>query len=328
MMDQFSLSKAQRLNRISYFLYKNPRGLSASELARLCGVSKRTAQRDLNDLDDMGIPIWEEEGQRPRYGICEGYYIPPVRLSLDEAVALYLAARLLARYADSYDPHIASALGKLATILPDPISPYVHATVTEVMTRQEDVNLIRVMSTLALGWSSGRKVRITHRSLSSEQYAEHVLRPYFLEPSTTGNATYVIGYADDLGELRTFKVERIRSAELLSDTFEVPESFDGPALLRTCWGIMYGEEIERVALRFSPSATRRLKETAWHPSQEVTDCDAGGCELRLDLAHPEEMIYWIRGWGPQVEVLEPTWLREHMAEEARQMGRLYQEAPK
>ncbi len=323
MDDERALSKAQRLSKISYFMYKNPRGLCAGELAKLCGVSKRTAQRDLHDLEAIGIPIWEEETQPPRYGICEGYYVPPVRLTLDEAVSLYLAARLLARYADSFDPHITSALGKLATILPAPMAKHVHATVAEVMTQNEDATFTRVNSTLAIAWSSERKVRITHRSLASDNFTEHILCPYFLEPAAPGNATYVIGYTEDLGELRTFKVERIRSADLLEETFDTPESFDGPALLRSCWGVMYGGKTERVVLRFTPQVSRRLKETVWHPSQQVVDCKGGGCEMRLEIAHPEEMTYWIRGWGPQVEVLEPAWLREHMCEEAQQVSRVY-----
>src|SRR4030042_1656269 len=104
MSDELAFSKAQRLHRICHLLYRHPQGLTSSEIARLCGVSKRTAHRDLRDLDGETIPLWEDERNPPRYGINDGYYLPPIHLTLDDALSLYLAARLLARYADSYHP--------------------------------------------------------------------------------------------------------------------------------------------------------------------------------------------------------------------------------
>ena len=98
--------------------------------------------------------------------------------------------------------------------------------------------------------------------------------------------------------MRTFKLERILSAELTDTRYQVPEGFDPTALLESAWGIMFGEEREEVALRFAPSAVRRVKETHWHPSQELEDLPDGGCLLRVRVANPQEMLYWIRGWGP------------------------------
>src|SRR5690606_948798 len=120
--------KAQRLSRISYLLYRHPRGLKASELAKLCNVTSRTILRDLRDLEEMGSPLWDGACNPPRYSIIAGYYLPPVHLTLDNALALYLSTRLLARYADNYDPHIVDALSKLSTILPEPIAESVQAT--------------------------------------------------------------------------------------------------------------------------------------------------------------------------------------------------------
>jgi len=326
MSEEVTLSKAQRFSRISYLLYRHPRGLTAAELAQLCGVTARTIQRDLRALDDMGVPIWEDtDSPTPRYGIVSGYYVPPVHLDLEDAVALYLAARLLARHAQGYDPHIAHALAKLATVLPEDIAGHVHATVENLLQGEQDSTFVSVLSTLALGWAGHRKVRVVHLSASDDRPAVHVMHPYVLEPSGVYYATYVIGHVEDVGGLRTYKVQRIRQAELLTETFEVPESFDAAALLRDAWGIMYGDEVKEVVLRFAPSATRRVKETLWHPSQDLRDEPDGGCILRLQVAHPRELLYWVRGWGPQVEVLAPDWLRRRVVWEAQELVRRYGE---
>ncbi|MBC7235518.1 MAG: WYL domain-containing protein [Chloroflexi bacterium] len=323
-MIERELNKHQRLQRICHLLYRNPHGLTTAEIARLCGVSVRTAQRDLQDLQEEGVPLWEGEGRPPRYGIAKGYYVPPIHLGLDDALALFLAARLLARYADTFDPHIAEALAKLAGILPEGMAEHIHATIRALASRREAPRFVEVLRVLALGWASRRRVRIRHQAAGSAHVHEYTLSPYFIEPSATGNATYVIGHASFFDGLRTFKVERILSAELTDEAFEVPEGFDGPALLAGAWGIWYGEEPQEVALHFVPEATRRVKETCWHPSQTLEELPDGGCILSMTVDAPEEMIYWIRGWGPQVEVLAPAWLRERMEREAREVVRIYE----
>ena len=110
------------------------------------------------------------------------------------------------------------------------------------------------------------------------------------------------------------------------ETFEIPEDFDGAELLKNAWCVMYGssgEETE-VVLCFSPAVTRRVKESVWHPSRKLEPGEDGGCILRVWVAHPLEMKPFIRGWGPDCEVLAPDWLRREIAEDMRQAAGLYQ----
>ncbi len=318
-----SYKKAQRLMRISHLLYRNPQGLSVRKLAQLCNVSKRSIQRDLLDLESAGIPLWEDDSDPPGYGILDGYYLPPIHLSLNDALALYLAARLLARYADSFNPHIIDALSKLAGILPKAISDHIHATVRDLSRRERKRSFVRVLNTLALGWASNRIVHIRHRAASSDNVHSYDFSPYFIEPSAVGYATYAIGHSSYFDDIHTFKVERILEAHLTEKSFEPPDDFNGPRLLDSAWGIMYGNERQTVILRFSAKVARRVQENHWHPSQKLETLADGECILRLEIANPEEMLYWIRGWGSQVEVLEPNWMRERLAEEAMETARQY-----
>lgn len=323
MSDDRSLERAARLQKISHLLYRNPRGLKAAELATLCQVTPRTIQRDLRTLQDAGIPVWEDEDTH-RYGIISGYYVPPIRLELQEATALFIAARLLSRYSDECNPHVASALGKLAGILPETIAEHVLKTLEALAYREEDPVFTRVMETLTVAWATGRKARIWHQSAGSENVHDYVFCPYFIEPSSVGYATYAIGHSSYFDALRTFKIERIRKAELLEEMFEIPEDFDVTELLAGSWGIVYGEEEVEVKLRFSPDASRRIKESVWHQSQEIEDLPDGGCLYSVRVNHTLEMVPWIRGFGAQVEVLAPPELRERMAEEVRQAAKLYE----
>jgi len=317
------LTKLERLHHICYLLYRNPRGLTVRELAHRCGVQPRSIQRDLASLEEEGVPLGSDEGYPPRYTIIEGYYIPPVRLTIDDAVALYLASRLLARYADTYDPHIADALAKLSTILPEGMAGHVHRSAAALERREHDDRFVTILRVLAVGWDSGRKVRIQYLRAGGKHVRECLISPYLLEPAAAGNATYVVGETDYCQGLRTFKVERIQSAVLTDELFEIPADFDGPGLFAGAWSIWVDEQPEDVVLRFLPQAVRRVKETHWHPSQSLRDLSDGGCELRLTIDEPREMIHWVRGWGPLAEVIEPKWMREQLAREATQVVDMY-----
>src|SRR3989304_5538779 len=83
-------------------------GISAADLARQIGVSKRTIYRDLDALDmDAGVGIWNDRG---RYGLEEGTFLPPLALTLPEAMAFFLAARPLAKASDELDTEGIGAL--------------------------------------------------------------------------------------------------------------------------------------------------------------------------------------------------------------------------
>ena len=79
-----------------------------------------------------------------------------------------------------------------------------------------------------------------------------------------------------------------------------------------------------VELRFAPGQpTRRVKETVWHPKEQVTDTPDGGCMWSAPVAEWQEMLPWIRGWGSDCEVVRPLQLRETLMGEARAMAEQY-----
>src|SRR5690606_18986475 len=108
--------------------------------------------------------------------------------------------------------------------------------------------------------------------------------------------TYVLGYSETLKTEVTYKVDRIASASLTGDTFEIPATFDEDKLLRQAWGIWAGDgEPVRIVLRFVPGpAARRVRESVWHPSAQRRHLPDGGCELILDIGEPREVLPWIR----------------------------------
>ncbi|MGH2542582.1 MAG: CRISPR-associated endonuclease Cas3'', partial [Ardenticatenaceae bacterium] len=154
---------------------------------------------------------------------------------------------------------------------------------------------------------------------------EYDFAPYFIEPYAVGQTAHVIGLREPPGQLRTFKVERLRRIELLKDRpYTIPEDFDPARLLADAWGIWFTDARPvEVTLRFHPRVTHRVKETQWHPSERIEERADGYLIWRALVAEPQEMLPWIRGWGSDVEVLEPEELRRAMVGQAKRLSDIY-----
>jgi proteasome accessory factor B len=309
---------------VEHLLYQNPNGLMPGEIARFCEVSVRTSYRDLKALQGtLKLPVWQE-GQR--YGISRGHYLPPVQLSLLEAVALFLSARLVCRYSDERDPHIESAFIKLASVLPPPIAGHLQQTTVAMMSKPENLRFVQVFETLAVGWAQKRRVRICYRRYTAQGIAakssQRLIDPYFIEPSGITHACYVIGLDSQSKQIRTFKIERVEEAELTEEEFSLPEGWKAGEYLRSSWGISIGDEVE-VSVRFSPRAADRVKESVWHPSQSLTDQPDGSLLFQARVSGILELVPWLLSWGAEAEVLAPSELREQFTSVVQRMASQY-----
>ncbi len=282
----------------------------------------RTVQRDLLALqDELKVPLAQEGDY---YSILGGYILPPVSLTLFEALAVFLALRLFLRQTDKDNPHIEGALGKIAGTLPSPLAADIAAAIKLIHKRPSNPDFIAVFEQVALAWVTRRQMRIDYQSLQSKEVREWLLEPYYVEMTGVGYAIYVIGNAKRRGKkgIITFKLDRIKRAEVLDTNFDIPADFDITRLLSSSWGIIWGEET-KIKLKFSPRVSRRIKETIWHPSQKIQDLEGGGCVMTLQVGSILEITPWVRSWGPDVEVIEPRELREAFGEYARELGRIY-----
>lgn len=317
-------TRYERLDAIERYLARRPEGWTTTELARELAVDPDTILRDLALLDSRGTGLIKH-GRR--YILDHRRSFHTIRITNDEALAFYLAARLLSRHSDEHNPHVVRALDKLSDAL-QPKSPLIAghiaraaAAVRERRVRREYVEALEVITQ---GWATGRKVSLRYRSYSKDETTERIFAPYFIEPSGIGYACHVIGYDDLCGELRTFKVERIHEARITDEPFVVPTEFDPQRLLASAWGVIWRDAgaIE-VTLRFLPAVVRRLKESVWHFSQRLEDLPDGSCLFTVWVGSTMEMKPWIRQWGAAVEVVAPAELRAELLDEVRAMARLY-----
>jgi predicted DNA-binding transcriptional regulator YafY len=316
--------RAARYLKIALILRDHPQGIGAQALADRIGVSKRTIYRDLAALDaDADLPIWQEGG---RWGLGREAFLPPLALTLHEATTLFLAARMLAKASDEHDTELIGAFVKLAQVLPPVLAEHIQATVDAFSTTPRNERFTRVFRILAEAWAQRRVVEIEYDAGvydPARGSRRTRVRPLAIEPSALTHALYLMGWDESRDAQRTFKVERILSASITPETFDVAEGSAPARDLLRAWDVIADEEPVTVVVRFSAAVARRAAETRWHPSQELEPQPDGTLIWRGRVSGMREIRIWILGWGSDAEVLAPAELREGVADELRRGAEAY-----
>jgi len=314
-----------RLTRLVSILQAHPEGIRTSDIATRVGMSVRTVYRDLTALqEELRLPVWGEDGV---WGIdSEKAFLPPLKLTQGEAMAVVLSARLMVRYADKYDPDLAAAFEKLEEVLPRPLAEHVERTLDVLAQHPRDAAFSERVHRLTRAWAERRVVTLEYepgRYAPDATARRAVVRPYLIEPSLQTHALYLIGWDETRDALRTFKIERIQDVALTPRTFELPEGDGVEGAIRRAWDIIADQPPTDVVLRFAPSVAARVQEATWHPTQRVEVAKDGSMTWRATVAGTIEIRLWILSWGDDVEVLEPETLRFDVASTHRRAGERY-----
>ncbi len=303
-----------RMLRVVTVLRGHPDGIRPSEIGRRVNVATRTVYRDLRALEEeVGVAVWSQDGL---WGVVGEEFLPPLKLTLDEAMAVVLSARLMVRYVDKYDPDLAAAFEKLEEVLPRPLAEHVERTLDVLAQHPRDAAFSEHVHRLTRAWAERRVVSLDYepaRYAPESTARRAIVHPYLIEPSLQTHALYLIGWDETRGALRTFKIERIRDVSVTPRTFDPPERDLLENDLRRAWDIIADQAPTHVVLRFDAAVASRVAETTWHPTQRLEPAPDGSLVFHATVAGSIEIRLWILSWGDAVEVLEPTDLRADVA---------------
>lgn len=204
--------------------------VSAAELAERLEVETRSVRRYVTMLQDMGMPIEAVRGRYGGYRLRAGFKLPPLMLTEDEALAVtfgLLAARRL-RLAGEV-PAVEGALAKVGRVLPLALRERVRA-VQETVALDLDTPAYPPadghLLTFSLAAHEGRCVRMLYAAQGDDATGEteRTLDPYGLVYHE--GRWYVVGYCHLRDDVRVFRLDRVRRAQRVDETFTQPAGFD------------------------------------------------------------------------------------------------------
>lgn len=212
----------KRISRLIAILtqLQTKRILTSTTLAEKFGVSTRTIYRDLQALEQAGVPILTEEGKG--FSLMEGYKIPPVMFTENEANALVTAEQLVLKNRDSsLIKEYTEAINKVKVVLGHSTKEKVELLSNRIAVSPAISNISKSDSlTLIQNALTAFKVlNISYRSEHKNQKTERKIEPFALYYSLQESWT-LIAYCQLRKDYRMFRLDRILKIELLESTFK------------------------------------------------------------------------------------------------------------
>jgi predicted DNA-binding transcriptional regulator YafY len=326
------MARGDQLSRqwkIIHILVASSQGKTVAELAATLACTPRTVYRDLEALQAAGFPLTTEMRDNYSYWhiLNPNRQQPPMAFSVPELMALYLGKEMLKTYRGTiFFDAIESLLDKISATLPAAVTDYLDRIERHVNAgpapRKDYTRFGTVINQINRAIIDERKIRIVYYSMSRQAESRRVVHPYVLRH--VEDTLYLIGWCELRKEIRTFAVDRIRSAEASEQRFALPAAFDLAAFLQDSFGIYRGDPV-RVKIRFLNSVAGYIRERVWHPSQTIEAMDDGSLIFSATVAGIEEIGHWVMRWGAGAEVLEPEVLRRRIAAQASAMAEHYRD---
>ena len=208
------MRRADRLFRLVQLL-RGRRLSTAAWLADKLEVSARTVYRDVADLQAQGVPIDGETGVG--YRLIAGFDLPPLMFTTLEAQALVAAVRLAQRRLDSQLAIAAEdALGKIVGVLPPAARAAAEALPLYAAPWATDLDSAERLGLLRDAASTRRRIRFDYADAKGAA-TTRIARPlgcYHWE------AVWTLGaWCEQRAAFRSFRIDRMRSLEVLDDVF-------------------------------------------------------------------------------------------------------------
>jgi predicted DNA-binding transcriptional regulator YafY len=316
-----SNTTATRLITLIMTLQRQP-NQKAADLAEKLGVSVRTLHRYFGMLDEMGIPIYAERGPYGGFSLARGYKLPPLVFTPEEAVALYLGTSLMSEmWGRLYQESAGGALAKLENVLPDEQRKEIawarRTLVATGMHRVDPSTLAPMLETLRRAAREQQRVHLQYQSTTGEEVTERQLDPYALVHRY--GWWYLVGYCHLRQGVRTFRVDRIQSLEVLHQTFHLPDDFDVHAYLAREFA---DQQVIKGKLRFAPQGAFIAKSnfSGWDSLTENPD---GSVDVTLSAPDLAWLASIALSFANLVTVLEPPELREMVRDWAQAVAEQY-----
>lgn len=306
------MRRPERLVKLLTLLHSH-QGMEAAALARACAISERTLLRDLDALTAAGFPVYFDHG----YRLAAAALLPPVTLTVDEALALRLAAQAAAPQAGSVAARsLTLATDKLRQALTTrpPEGPPDRQLALELAVR--DSRREALLATLTMAIAERRSVKLTYHAMARRGSQARRADPYRLLPAGTG--WDLLAYCHDRRRILRIPVGHLREASVTRYRFRpvAPRMLErhlhpGPAPSST---------FHRIRIAYRPPLADALKE---HPPVGAvmwSEGPEGSAIFTMVTLQTKDLVPWLLSCGEAVEVLEPASLRQEIRRIARAMA--------
>ena len=288
-----------RLFKIVYHLLDKGQA-TAPELAEKFEVSVRTIYRDIDALSGAGIPIYAETGRNGGIHLMDDFVLDKAVLSEEEKQEILTALQSI-----NTTQNISSSqtLQKLSAIFNLSLENWFEVDFSRWGNKGTDNEKFELLKTAVIHCKS---VKIRYAS-SYEVISERIVQPCKL--AYKGMSWYLKAFCTEKQDWRVFKLNRILDLEILDESFphrNFPKPIDSSEA-----------EYNQITLRFPKEMSYRVYDE--FDRTQIQRQDNGDLIVSAKMPEDTWLIGFLLSFGIQVEVIEPLYLKNVIAEQAKQI---------
>ena len=179
------------------------------------------------------------------------------------------------------------------------------------------------LATVMEAMKKSKVLEITYKSYWRERESTFRVAPYCVK--LFRQRWYLVGNSVYEDKIRIYSLDRVLEAQLTDEPFKYPKNFSPEVYFSGCFGVIRndGIEVETVKLKANVNQANYLRSLPLHPSQEETERHADHSIFTLQVRPTFDFQQELLWNGDALEVLEPLWLREEIADVVKRMGEMY-----
>jgi len=304
----------KRFDRIVaiFIQLQSKRIIKAQELADRFEVSLRTIYRDIKTLEASGVPIYSEAGVG--YSLIDGYRLPPVMFTQEEATSFVAAEKLMQQFTDKLmHEHFSSAMYKLRAVLRTNDKDWIANIEPQVIMRSSikkkfNEQVPHALATLFESIARKTQVELYYEAIDADCPTWRTIEPVGVFHQD--GFWYVIAFCHLRTDYRQFRIDRVAAIKQTDQAFtQKHEPLD--------YYLQKNEKpaTTRVRILVTPYIAKYLRwERHYHgflKEEQMGDKLALTFETR-DLENG--FARWFMMYGDHAEILEPLSLKERIKE--------------
>lgn len=317
---------SQISNALNMAILLKSRGImKISQLAKELEVSERSVRSYKEDLEKAGIYIKSTAGPFGGYALDNEDLYLNLNLKQSDLEILELAKVQLGNIGFIYQKDFDIILENLKeNFSRKELGGELRETQSEYLVKfeqSEDYEEERQKALHIRAAIIGKKKILLRYFAMKSGVTERVIQPYAV--FNYKGALYVVGHCEKRNSIRDFKLCRIRSYEVLEETYELPQDFSLKDYLDSSFGI-YKDKTVSLKLKIEKPMSYIVSEKRWSKNQKITWEDDESIIFECELKGEEEIISWIMSMRNHVKVIEPVELKNKIIEEVKKLKNIYE----
>jgi predicted DNA-binding transcriptional regulator YafY len=300
-----------RIDRISAILIQlqSKKVVKAQDIGDRFNISLRTVYRDIRTLEEAGVPIIGEAGVG--YSLMDGYRLPPVMLTREEATSFITAEKFIEKLTDSYtEENYKSAMYKIKAVLRSSEKDYLETISdnievlksTAVPKTSTNTNLQFILN----GISEKNIMEMDYFANHSQETTRREIEPVGIF-YMAGN-WYLIAFCRLRNDYRNFRVDRIRKINSTANHFDKTH----PKLKDFLNKITREEPLVKVVIETGKEQLRHFGDQKYYNGFVSQQIKGERVEMTFLTYSLEGFARWYMMYGDTVRIITPPELKTHV----------------